>query len=825
MKGNDVDMEANRQVSSDTAERGVLEHKLRSEIRALNRKGDIPERAVQALENLVKYRTANMLNSASVVEKAVVGDTIANVINTVKNPIKQARGMTQHGNVFKSGTKASFQGTRIKPKNASEALAYVTGNTLKVAFTPVEITARARRGALRTELTKWAHQAIAGKDLTFKEAEDLSRTASNHTEMLVGMGAGVDNFMVSATDFNRALKHWKKFMETGSKADLLAFEKVAEAQGSLANKLAEGFKSSGGKNKGARALIATANAIFPFVRVAYNAANTGVVKVLYPFSQSVVDSIRADQRGFGANAVKILQNKLVDYGLLGGAAMLAGGGLLIYNDGDEVDKPRGWSLKVDDNNYVPVRGTPIEFPLAVAGTTREIIKDVDNGESREPDHYIKMVGGSLPYLDQLEQNSKVWDSLTNLGGKEGDGGYAAKQYGTTLAKSLTPYSNNSAMPVVERWKGNSVNAKSTYDKDSIVKTYTNSLKSAYNKDRDSLKDSRDNAGRVRTVDNQGALINKTINDKSTAEFNDRITDLVEYGREAEPGKNTQDMFNTYDTGKNNNFKSALDSITFLDAPEIDGKATPDDAKKLEKNAKYTDLSNQIREGFYGETSDELLTLDGKNLYSDVSMPNADGTKNSRKPINMQSIKNAIAQTDLPEAERNRMYEISQANQALYAKVESKEMTYAQYKAIKAESEKEYVTILSNSKNYKKMVGLFDHLDNTGFFKKDGLGSTRSGQTYLWNSLNALLGSKGATPAADYPKDDKGYKGYGSGRGGGGSGRTATTKAGINGIQWTPAGKRQMASVPKGKYTPFKVGVKLGNEVKKDRSQNYSDRSF
>ena len=214
------------------------------------------------------------------------------------------------------------------------------------------------------------------------------------------------------------------------------------------------------------------------------------------------------------------------------------------------------------------------------------------------------------------------------------------------------------------------------------------------------------------------------------------------------------------------------------------------------------------------------------------MPNADGTKNSSKPISMQSIKNAIAATDLPEEQRNRMYEISQANQALYSKVESKEWTYDQYKAVKAESEKEYVSILSNSESYKKMNSLFDKLDETGFFKPDGLGSTKSGQTYLWNSLNALLGSKGKTPAADYPKDDKGFTPWGK-RGGGGGGRKgsgfgATNKPGDRGntgVKWTPVQKRQMAATASGKYTPVNIKVKLGNAVKKDKSQNYADRSF
>jgi hypothetical protein len=313
--------------------------------------------------------------------------------------------------------------------------------------------------------------------------------------------------------------------------------------------------------------------------------------------------------------------------------------------------------------------------------------------------------------------------------------------------------------------------------------------------------------------------NKTINDASTAEFNDRITNLVNYGRENGLGKNTQDMFNTYDTGKNNNFKSVQDSITFLDVGD-GGK--PDNAKKLEKNGKLSGLSQQMRDGFYGETGNDLLILDGKNLYSDVSVPNKNGTKNSKLPLSMQSIKNAIAQVDLPEADRDKMYEISQANDALYAQLKDKSISYDQYSAQKAKNEEVYTSILSNSENYKKMLGFFDELDQSGFFEADGLGATKSGQTYLWNSLNALLGSKGATPAAQYPDDGKGFTPWGN------NGKPASNKPGDRGnrgIQWTPVGKRQMAGVAAGKYTPVNIKVRLGNEVKRDRSQNYADRTF
>ena len=335
-----------------------------------------------------------------------------------------------------------------------------------------------------------------------------------------------------------------------------------------------------------------------------------------------------------------------------------------------------------------------------------------------------------------------------------------------------------------------------------------------------MKDSRDNAGRVRTVDNQGVISNKTMNDAGTAEFNDRITELVNYTREAGLGKDTKDMFNSYDTGKNNNSKSIQDAITFLDAE--DGK--PDNTKKLEKNAKYNDLAQQIRDGLFNDTGDELLTLDGKNLYSDVSIPNGAGSKNSRLPMNMQSIKNAIAQTDLPEDQRNRIKELSDGDSALYARLKAKEITYEQYSAEKAKTGQEYIDILSNSENYKKMEDLFDELDETGFFDEDGMGSTRSGQTYLWNSLNALLGSKGATPAANFPDTSKGFTPFGN-RGTGRSSNAGGKNEGTKGLEWTPVKARQMAKVQGGKYTPVNIKVKLGNAVKKDRSQNYSDRTI
>ena len=297
--------------------------------------------------------------------------------------------------------------------------------------------------------------------------------------------------------------------------------------------------------------------------------------------------------------------------------------------------------------------------------------------------------------------------------------------------------------------------------------------------------------------------------------------MLDFGRKEGYGRDSSDMFNTYPDGKTNHFKSAIDAVTFSD---VEDGESPDSANKLKKSDELYDLSQQMYNGVYGDTEAELLTLDGKNLKSNASAPlSKTGNKNSNLPISMQSIKNAVAQTDLPEEQRTRLYELGGANTELFNKVKSKEISSEQYKSQKAKIESEYVSILDNSENYQKMESLFGKLKDTGFFEKDGLGSTKSGQTYLWNALNSLLGDKGKTPAANYPEDDKGWTPWGSG-----SGSRAVLKTadrGSNSIKWSPVQARKMAEVAKGQYTPFKATVKLGNAVKKDKTQNYTSRSF
>lgn len=833
-----IDPEAGKARSRVTRDMGITQRRLVREIDKLQGSRDFKVALVNNMADLIGTRNANILTSAGLLERNVTQELTAGLKLAVKNPVKMAKSAFNNGNIIGDTIKSELSHWKEAPTNPVEGLKYVIGNTYRTAMIPTTMLANTRRGMYRDELTKWAYETLEGRSVSSAEAHKLAGTAGNEMEALVNTLTGVDNGMTNRFDAEAALKSWKEYIKSGSDADKNAFLQKVEQHTNLADQMIAGL-SKDDAVKG-RALKALGNLIFPFVRTATNLMKTTVKQDLNPAAKSLVDEIRSDLRSPGANVALTLKSKLVDYGIMSGAAALVGAGVIAYNNGDEVDKPRGWSIDIGDGNFVPIRATAFELPIALAGTAQQIAQDIQAGKPREVSYYAGMVTGSLPYIDTFNQTTGAVDSLMN--GE--DAGYAAKAYGINMAKSFVPGSNNGVEAYVDGKNGESTNAKTVYATKEVPdgeggtkkvadmpKWFEQSIQSSglltpFGKTRDQLVDSRDAAGRTRTVDNQGAITNKTINDKNSALHNDTIDDLVNYGRESKLGKGTADMFNSYPDGKDNNFKSIQDAITFLDVEEVNGKKTPSAEKKLENNAKLGVLAAQIRDGFYGDTGNDLLTLDGQELKSDASVPNKSGTKNSKLPMSMQSIKNAVAATDLPQEQQDRMYEISQANQALYERRKNKEITYDQEQEMKAANEQEYVQILSGSKNYKRMVSLMDKLRDTGFFNEGGLGSTKSGQTYLWNSLNALLGAKGATPAANYPDTGKGFTPWG--RGGGGSGSKNTNKngnTGTDGVKWTPAGKRQMAKVSSGKYTPVSIKVKLGNEVKKNRTQNYADRSF
>lgn len=818
-----LDENVSRQRSRVARDMGTTTRRLMNEIKKLEGSRDMKVALIHGITEAIGTRNANVLTSAGLIERNIFQELTANAKLAVKNPIKMARSTFGNGNIFGDTAKSELSHWKDLPTNPLDALHYVVGNTYRTAMIPTTALANTRRGAVRDELTRWAFQELEGRKVSASEAHRLAGTAGNEMEALVNTFIGVDNGMTNRKQATDALKAWKEYIRTGDDGAKTEFLQKVEHHNSLADQMISGLAKED-QNR-AKGLMAIKNLIFPFVRTATNLAKTAVRQDVNPFAKSLLDEIRADQRGGTANAINLVKSKLVDYGIMGGAAALASSGALVYNNGDEVDKPRGWSIKVGDNHYVPVRATSLELPIAMAGTGFQMSKDIAEGKARDWQYYAGMITQSLPYIDQFNQTTGVVDSAMNANNDTSDKGYAAKSYAVNTIKSFVPGSNNGIQPYVAGKENQSLNAKTVYDKN-FMTWLGNAIHKNYDPNfYNGLKDSRDMAGRVRTVDNQGVVSNKTINDANTAEFNSRITDLVNYGRENGLGQGTQDMFNTYDTGKNNNFKSIQDTITFLDEPSYGGKGKPDAANKLKKNGKLAGLSQQMRDGFFGDKGDELLQLDGQTLKSDASTPNKAGTKNSKLPISMQSIKNAVAQTDLSADQSDQLYQISNQSTDLYNRLHNKEITYDQYSAAKAKLSQQEINILSNSKNYQKMVSLFDELDQSGFFNPDGLGATKAGQTYLWNSLNALLGSKGATPAAEYPDSSKGFTPWNWNRG---TGRSATNKPGDRGnrgVQWTPVKARQMAGVQAGRYTPLSVKVKLGNEVKKNRTQNYSDRTF
>lgn len=812
-----LDENVSRERSRVAREMGTTTRRLMQDIRRMEGSRDFKTRLINNVTDAIGTRNASVLSSAGLLERNMMQELTANLKLAAKNPVQMARSTFQNGNILKDTVKSelSHWGDLPSAKKPVEIVKYVVGNTYRTGMIPTTALANTRRGAVRTEFTKWAYKELEGRNISTKEAQKLAGTAGNELEALVNTFTGVDNGMTNRGQAMEAMKAWKEYIRTGDDGAKAEFMAKVEQHNSLADQMISGLAKE--DQARARGLMAMKNLIFPFVRTATNLAKNTVRQDLNPFARSLLDEIRVDQRSGGANTINLIKSKLVDYGIMSGAAALASSGAIVYNDGDEVDKPKGWSLQIGDNQYVPVRATSLELPIAMAGAAQAMASDIAEGKARDWKYYAGMVTGSLPYIDQFNTTTGAVDSL--MSGE--DAGYAAKSYGVNTIKSFVPFSNNGIQAYAAGKSGESLNAKSVYD-DNFMTWLQNSIQKSYDPDfYNSLKDSRDNAGRVRTVDNQGVISNKTINDAGTAEFNDRITDLVNFGRENGMGEKVQDMFNTYDTGKNNNFKSIQDAITFLD---VEDGGSPDNTKKLEKNGKLTDLAQQMRDGFFGDTGSELLTLDGQNLKSDASVPNGAGSKNSKLPMSMQSIKNAIAQTDIPKEDSDKLYEISNQSTELYNRLKAKEISYDQYSAAKAQLGQQEIDILSNSENYKRMEALFDELDESGFFEADGLGSTKSGQTYLWNSLNALLGSKGATPAANYPDSGKGFTPWGR-SGTGRTGASGVKGEGIEGLRWSPVGKRQMAAVQSGRYTPVNVKVKLGNAIKKDRSQNYSDRTI
>ena len=805
--------------------KGELQRDLSNIIRFIDSKQSAGHKLAYVLENIVSGKNANQLLSVPGISRNALQDALGTVEAFVKNPVRAVKSMPNGGNPFGSAAKSAMNSWKATPLSVSEAYKYGVGNLYETVMTPVTGVANMRKQPIREALAE-ANLRAAGKNPTRAEVVNYARMMGADEEALVNVLVGSSNAMTNRIQANKAMAAYEQLRQTGSEAYRSQLHQLVERQNTLAQKLVSGFEKHGTPRQ--RTVAALAEAILPYARVATNATINAAYR-LVPH-KTVIDQLLASGRSSTHNKLATFRNTVANYGLLGTVLALVNAGAIVYNNGDEVDKPRGISIRLIGDTYIPIRATNMETEIAAVLTAYNIA----TGKSR-PDEAINMMSDSLPYISSTDNALTAGKSLLAGEGEGGDNMYHAKSFAVNQGKSLIPLSNNGIQPFVASTRWQSLNAKSSYDKD-MGKWFTNAVRQAYDPwFRETLPDSRDAAGRVRTVDNQGIFIHKKINDAQTAEFNPTIERLVNYSKENKLGKDVGEMFNTFDNDKNNNFRSVQNAITFLDTQG--GK--PDNAKKLEKNGKLADLSRQIRDGFFGGSGAELLTLGGNTLKSDASVPTKNGTKNSQLPISMQSIRNAIAQTDLPAEQRDTLYKISGQSTELYNALKSKQISYEQYNTAKTELHMQEQAILSGSANYQKLNNFMRELDDSGFFSENGLGSTKSGQTYLWNALNAMLGAKGSTPAAQYQSDEN-YTPYGRGgwipygrRGGrfgngGKSGFGASDKTGNRGnagIKWEPVSARKMATVQGPEFIPFKVKVNLANEIRKNKTQRYTDMSF
>ena len=817
-------VETTKEWSTLERKRASLAQELNNLNRFIDSRNSLGNRIAYGVENVVGAKNANQLVSLPGIARNTLQDALGTTESFIKNPIRSIQALPNGGNPLKSATKSAMDNWKIKPAGATDAYRWLTGNTLESGMIFANGAAGMRKAPIREAVAE-AGLRMAGKNPTRQEIVNFSHMLDPDTEALVNTLSGVSNAMTNRHQANKAIKAWAELMQTGSDAARNRLHKEIERQNTLAQKLMRSFESDGSPKQ--RIAAALVEAALPYTRPATNAAINAAYR-LVP-SKSIIDEVLASTRSNPQNFMATVRNTALNYGLIGVVAGMVANNVLVYSNGDDgTRKPRGLSIHVGGDNYIPIRATNVETEIAGAYTAVKIAQGKMNLNDA-----ATVLSDSLPYTGSVDNIAGAANSFMQGDNQEGDHLYQAKNFAVSQIKSLVPGSNNGMQSALAGLVGKSLNAKSSYDKD-FGKWVTNSIRASYDPwFRETLPDSRDAAGRVRTVDNQGIVIHKQINDKATAEFDPTIQNLYEYGKQNGLGKNVREMFSSYDNGKNNNFRSIHNAITFLDTEN--GK--PDNAKKLEKNGKLADLSRQIRDGYFGDSGGELLTLDGKELKSDVSIPNASGNKNTQLPISMQSIKNAIAQTDLPSDQRNALYEISTQKNNLYGMLKAKQISYDEYNTAKTALKMQENDILAGSAGYQKLNSLMNKLNENGFFDEGGLGSTKSGQTYLWNALNSLLGDKGTTPAAEYKKDEKytpwgggyrrGFYGFGGGgrRGSGFGASDKTGNRGDAGLQWGAVKGRSMENVGMGKYTPVSIKTTVNGRIKRNKTQNYDGRSI
>ena len=821
-----LDPELSKKRSKVARDRGIISKRITQRVRALESKnGGLATKAVNTLTSATNYRKANMLTSLPSIERNIMQEVTANLIMGAKHPIKSYEGIRRQ-HLTGELKKIKENGKNVpKTRNVADWASHAMATVLEATYTVTSSLVEQRKDAFRYQIAETALK-MDGKNPTKAEVRKLAGAMGNNMELAVITFAGIDNGMSNRYQADRVRKAMTEFMKDGSPKAMAEFTKNVEKQSNMIKKISEVAARDG--SNGAKLSAVVLSNLFPFISTPTNLAKTGFYNLTNVKAQSVIDSIGQDVRSHPENIANILKNKAGQIGTVAAISGMIDAGIIASNDDEEVDKPKGIYINLGGGRYMPLRALSIELPIATIFAAKSIMNDMSKGKDVLGDYskYLGYITNSLPYFYEYDTLTGLANEIMGKDNKEdsSDKNYAKKAYLLNLAKSLTPFSNNGILPYVEGKQGKSTNAKSVYDKDSMGKWFENIMKNSYNIDRDSLNDSRDASGLVRTMDSQGVIINKHINDADSKKWNQDIEDRFKYAKDNGIFKDKNEAWDTYGDSRLSTVRSQI--VFFDNDGSKDGVKTSTKAGLLAEHDELYDLSQQIREGIFGDKGGELLNIKGNPLYSNASKPTKGGDKNSSMPINMLSINNAIAQQGMSQELNDRMRALGDENQSLYPRFKNKELTYEQYRAKMDANNAEIKQIVQSTEAGRKLMDFYTNLDESGFFAKGGYGSTKSGQVYLWNALDAMLDKKGKTPAAEW-STNTGNSGFGSGKKGGSSkafGSTFKPKHNIEGMK-SPVKDRKMDNVKIAQYTPVKAKVKLSSQVKKDKSQRYEDRSF
>ena len=813
----------------------LIENQMNANVMRLMSKAGLKHAFVNNLNSVIDYRKANMLLSAPSLSRNITQELAGNVANFIDNPINSIKSLPNSFRDGFSGAKRSLEGWKNTDALKASPHKYIMGNTYSTTMAGTQALADARFDGARQTIAEEVAKLVAeenGVKPTKELVEFVKASGGMEMEMVARTMTGVYNASSNRFAADQMMKAYIDFIKNGDEQSHAKFMSIAEKSSTVAQALRKSAfraKNLSNDGKSASALMnffaGVMDWLVPFSATATNAVSNTLYE-LNPFRQSVYDLFKSEAQNSNKAVVgsriarHFMTSKVAPVVAISG---MFASGMAGYNDSDEDrSKPQGFWIKFGDI-YTTPRAIGMDVPFAIIGVAHEMSKDI-SADTVDFSKYGRMIASSVPYINEMKQtNSWLTDLMSDWGdGKLFDPGYQTQTHLISTAKSLTPFANNNLYPAIRAMNGKMTDQKKMYDKD-VGKHFQNMLTKSFatsDEQWNSLEDSRDATGRVRSVDLPLGFGKHEITDEQTKRYNQSVMDMNNISKKYKLGNLVGDNWNTYDEGKSNsNFNTLMGMIA-----RTDESGWKNDHNKLIPNDKLRDLSSQIYQSVFEGKGDNLLTMGGEELFSDVKVPNSAGSKNTSLPISMNSIRDTYLMGSLTQEQNDALNAIRTEKDTNYADYSAKKISKDQYLANKDSYATREREILSQSKNYEKWNSFWNDIKETGFFEKDGYGSTKSGQMWLWNALNNMYLKDGdnKTPATNWKDSDSSKSGGYSRRSSGGGnnlGATAKNKHGIEGIE-NKAKARKMTSIKGKTLTPANIKISLQNKIKKDATRNY-----